>query len=247
MILAFLITAFLYASVGFGGGSTYNALLFLYDVDYSLIPKIALTCNLIVVAWGTIRYSRKGLIPWKNTIPLICVSTPFAWFGGSLLISKEVFLSTLGVTLLLSGLFLIIRQSEVSEISKNFKSKIGFLAYSAVSAILGFLAGLVGIGGGIFFSPILHLSKAMPSINIAAFSSIFILVNSTAGLIGQFTKGYEKEVMLEYLNYSWLFIAVFIGGLFGNQLGINAFKPIIIRRLTGVLVIYVAFRLLLGF
>ena len=95
LTLAFLITAFLYASVGFGGGSTYNALLILYNVDYLLIPKIALTCNLIVVVGGTIRYQLNNLIPWKKVLPIIIFSAPFAWIGGRLPINKELFFSIL--------------------------------------------------------------------------------------------------------------------------------------------------------
>ena len=100
LISAFLITAFLYASVGFGGGSTYNALLILYNVDYLLIPKIALTCNLIVVIGGTIRYQLNNLIPWKKVLALIIFSAPFAWIGGRLPIDKELFLIILGISLL---------------------------------------------------------------------------------------------------------------------------------------------------
>ena len=92
MALGFLITAFLYATVGFGGGSTYNALLLLNNVDYNLIPKIALTCNIIVVTGSSIRYYKENLIPWKITIPLIMVSIPFSLLGGSISINKETFL-----------------------------------------------------------------------------------------------------------------------------------------------------------
>ena len=113
LIPAFLITAFLYASVGFGGGSTYNALLILYDIDYLLVPKIALTCNLIVVIGGTIRYQLNNLIPWKKTLPIILVSAPFAWLGGKIPLNKELFLTILGISLLISGILLLIRKEEV--------------------------------------------------------------------------------------------------------------------------------------
>ena len=163
MALGFLITAFLYATVGFGGGSTYNALLLLNNVDYNLIPKIALTCNIIVVTGSTIRYYKENLIPWKITIPLIIVSIPFSLLGGSISINKETFLLILSLCLIISGIFLLIRQKEVREIAQNTQGKIGLIFFSTISSILGFLAGLVGIGGGIFFSPILHITKSMPS------------------------------------------------------------------------------------
>ena len=247
LISAFLITAFLYASVGFGGGSTYNALLILYNVDYLLIPKIALTCNLIVVIGGTIRYQLNNLIPWKKVLPLIIFSAPFAWIGGRLPIDKELFLAILGTSLLISGILLLIRKEEIENFSKSVNSKIGIFLYSIMSVLIGLISGLVGIGGGIFLSPILHLSKTIPSMNIAAISSVFIFVNSIAGLSGQFMKDNSVSLISEFVGYYWLFFAVLIGGSIGTYLGIKTFHPKIVRRLTAILVIYVSLRILLGF
>ncbi len=247
LISAFLITAFLYASVGFGGGSTYNALLILYNVDYLLIPKIALTCNLIVVIGGTIRYQLNNLIPWKKVLPLIIFSAPFAWIGGRLPIDKELFLAILGISLLVSGMLLLIRKEEIENFSKSVNSKIGIFLYSIMSVLIGLISGLVGIGGGIFLSPILHLTKTIPSMNIAAISSVFIFVNSIAGLSGQFMKDNNTNLINEFVGYYWLFFAVLIGGSIGTYLGIKTFHPKIVRRLTAILVIYVSLRILLGF
>ena len=247
LISAFLITAFLYASVGFGGGSTYNALLILYNVDYLLIPKIALTCNLIVVIGGTIRYQLNNLIPWKKVLPLIIFSAPFAWIGGRLPIDKELFLAILGTSLLISGILLLIRKEEIENFSKSVNSKIGIFLYGIMSVLIGLISGLVGIGGGIFLSPILHLTKTIPSMNIAAISSVFIFVNSIAGLSGQFMKDNNTNLINEFVGYYWLFFAVLIGGSIGTYLGIKTFHPKIVRRLTAILVIYVSLRILLGF
>ena len=247
LISAFLISAFLYASVGFGGGSTYNALLILYNVDYLLIPKIALTCNLIVVIGGTIRYQLNNLIPWKKLLPLIIFSAPFAWIGGRLPIDKELFLAILGTSLLISGILLLIRKEEIENFSKSVNSKIGIFLYSIMSVLIGLISGLVGIGGGIFLSPILHLTKTIPSMNIAAISSVFIFVNSIAGLSGQFMKDNSVSLISEFVGYYWLFFAVLIGGSIGTYLGIKTFHPKIVRRLTAILVIYVSLRILLGF
>ena len=247
LISAFLITAFLYASVGFGGGSTYNALLILYNVDYLLIPKIALTCNLIVVIGGTIRYQLNNLIPWKKVLALIIFSAPFAWIGGRLPIDKELFLIILGISLLISGVLLLIRKEEIENFSKSVNSKIGIFLYSIMSVLIGLISGLVGIGGGIFLSPVLHLTKTIPSMNIAAISSVFIFVNSIAGLSGQFMKNNNTNLINEFVGYYWLFFAVLIGGSIGTYLGIKTFHPKIVRRLTAILVIYVSLRILLGF
>jgi len=244
-IIYFLITATLYASVGFGGGSTYSALLIISNVDYQLIPKITLICNLIVVTGGVIRYQKKDLIPWRLALPLIAVSMPFAWLGGNTIIGKEAFLLMLGTSLLFSGILLIFRQKEITEFSNIIQTRLGIFLWSCVSVPLGFLSGLVGIGGGIFFSPLLHLSKIMPSKNIAAFASVFIFFNSIAGLAGQFMKNNNAEIFNVALQYIWLFPVVLIGGQIGTHLGIQAFRPIVVRRLTAVLVIFVGLRLLL--
>ena len=125
--LLFFVTAILYAAVGFGGGSTYNALLVIGDVDYWLIPIIALICNLIVVTGNTIQYQRKKLVPWNFAIPIISVSIPAAFFAGTLAISESLFVMILGISLLFSGLAMIIRHSEVNEPKEWILSRWGLL------------------------------------------------------------------------------------------------------------------------
>ncbi|MBT5216296.1 MAG: sulfite exporter TauE/SafE family protein [Gammaproteobacteria bacterium] len=235
----------LYAAVGFGGGSTYNALLILANTDYTLIPIIALSCNILVVSGNSIKFYKHGLIPWKFTIYAISISMPFAWLGGNIAISKEFFTTVLGVTLLLSGGLMLLRQKEVLLPSKWLETSLGRILNCIVSLLVGFLAGLVGIGGGIFFSPILHLSKALPTRNISAFTSVFILMNSISGLLGQFMKSSSHNLTLVFFEYGWLLLAVFVGGQIGSQLNIKVFQPILIRRFTALLVIYVSFRMLL--
>ncbi len=243
--MAFFATALLYASVGFGGGSTYNALLILMEIDYTLVPVIALTCNLIVVSGNSLRYHKHQCIPWKFTLPVISISIPFAFIGGNTTLEEEAFIKILAWTLLLSGISMFYRNREIKTFSSKLDSPSGKFLSIFFSAILGFLAGLVGIGGGIFFAPILHLTQALPTRNIAAFTSIFILVNSIAGLIGQLSKNQGFDIQTQELNFIWLLIAVLIGGQIGSHLSIKRIRPIVVRRLTAVLVIYVGCRLLL--
>ena len=245
MILAFFATALLYASVGFGGGSTYNALLILMEIDYTLVPVIALTCNLIVVSGNSLRYHKHQCIPWKFTLPVISISIPFAFIGGNTTLEEEAFIKILAWTLLLSGISMFYRNREIKTFSSKLDNPSGKFLSIFFAAILGFLAGLVGIGGGIFFAPILHLTQALPTRNIAAFTSIFILVNSIAGLIGQLSKNQGFDIQTQELNFIWLLIAVLIGGQIGSHLSIKRIRPIVVRRLTAVLVIYVGCRLLL--
>ena len=140
---------------------------------------------------------------------------------------------------------MLLRQHEVLETANWLQMKTGYFALSIASGSLGFLAGLVGIGGGIFFSPLLHLLKTAPSKNIAAFSSFFILVNSISGLIGQFMKHNDSQVIGQLVEYSSLFLVVLVGGQIGSHFGIKVFRPEIVRRLTALLVIYVGIKLVL--
>ena len=245
MAAFFLLTAILYAAVGFGGGSTYSALLILANTDYTLIPIIALSCNILVVSGNSIKFYKHGLIPWRFTIYAILISMPFAWLGGNTVINKESFTAVLGIALLLSGSLMLLRQKEVLLPSKWLETSLGRFITSITSLLVGYLAGLVGIGGGIFFSPILHLSRALPTRNISAFTSVFILMNSISGLLGQLMKDSNQNITLIFLEYGWLLLAVFIGGQIGSQLNIKVFQPILIRRFTALLVIYVSCRMLL--
>ena len=210
-----------------------------------MVPKIALLCNLIVVSGGVLRYHKNKLIPWNLALPLVVVSVPFAWLGGYTSISQYWFSIALGLSLFLAGITMLLRPSEVLETADWTKTKSGYFCLSIASGGLGFLAGLVGIGGGIFFSPLLHLLKTAPSKNIAAFSSFFILVNSISGLIGQFMKHDDIQVVGQFFEYAWLFVVVLVGGQIGSHFGIKVFRPEIVRRLTAVLVIYVGVRLIL--
>ena len=177
---AFFLTALLYASVGFGGGSTYNALLALAGVDYRLLPLLALSCNIVVVAGSTVRFARAGITPWRGAILLTALAAPAALLGGLTPIGESAFLVLLGAMLLLTSLTMLLPVAqgdpEPSRLSR-------YLPFAAVP--LGYLAGLVGIGGGIFLAPLLHLTRWHEARAIAATASFFILVNSIFGLIGQ--------------------------------------------------------------
>ena len=199
-----------------------------------------------MVTGNTIQYQRNKLVPWSFAIPIISVSIPAAFFAGTLTISESLFVMILGISLLLSGLAMIIRYSEVDKPRKWIFSRSGILMNGIISVFLGLIAGFVGIGGGILFAPLLHLQKCLPSKQIAAFASVFIFFNSIAGLSGQLTKQTIIEMMI-LNNYVWLFLAVLIGGQIGSVLALKLFPGILIRRLTGALVIYVAIRILLIF
>lgn len=238
----FFITALLYASVGFGGGSTYNALLVLHDADYRLIPSIALVCNIIVVSGGVWRFARAGHLPFRRLAPFIIASVPAAWFGGRIPVSETVFIGALGFALLASGLRLAFER-EPKTSSGDVRNTSPALAF-AIGGALGFLAGLVGIGGGIFLAPVLYLIRWDRPRAIAGACSFFILVNSLSGLAGQLMKLGDLGALGAFAGFWPLFPAVLIGGQIGSRLGSAGLRPITVKRMTAVLILYVAARLL---
>ncbi len=238
LAILFGLIALIYASVGFGGGSSYTALLTMSGIETGLIPVISLCCNIVVVTGGTIRFWRAGLIDWKNVLPLLAISAPLAFLGGLAPLKEATFLLLLGSALLLSSMALMIPQERLPHISLPKWLTL------ALSGAVGLLAGLSGIGGGVFMAPVLHLIRWSDGKRIAAFASLYILVNSSTGLAGQLYKGGMEAVSGPALEYWPLLLAVLLGGQLGSQLGIKLFSPIWLRRVTALLVGYAALRLL---
>lgn len=244
LVLAFALTAFAYATVGFGGGSTYNALLALAEVDYRLLPVLALTCNLIVVTGGSFRFLRAQLVRWRLILPFAVTSMPMAWLGGQFHVSQTLFFGLLGFSLLLSGLRMTLRGPPEPHLPHDPAPGRLWLLGLPMGAVLGLLAGIVGIGGGVFLAPLLHGLRWAPAKVISGSCSVFILLNSIAGLTGQVSKLYGMPESPDLQPYYWLFAAVFLGGQVGSHLGIKVLGARTLRRLTGVLVFYVSLRLL---
>jgi uncharacterized membrane protein YfcA len=240
LALAFAVTAALYASVGFAGGSTYNALLALAGVDHRIFPVVALVCNLIVATGGTIRFARAGLVPWQRLLPLLALSVPAAWIGGMLPVSKQHFLWLLGGSLTIAAVLLLLQRER--EMEPRRATFVG----PAVAAPIGLLSGIVGIGGGIFLAPVLHLIGWDRAKRVAASASVFILANSIAGLGGQLTKLSGHPELIDAATAYWpLMLSVLVGGQLGSRAGVQILPAIWLRRLTALLILYVAARLLI--
>ena len=239
LIILFFATSVIYSSVGFGGGSTYLALLLLWGIPYTIFPVIALSCNIIVVTGNCINYSRAGNLDLKFLAPYLVGSIPMAFIGGALSIEKELFEILLFIILLLAGLFLLINFKTFDDNEENYR-KIPLPLSLLIGGILGFVSGVVGIGGGIFLSPILFLLRAAKTKVIITTASVFILINSLSGIIGQLTK---NQVLGEIINYWPLLIAVLIGGQIGNFLNIKILPTKILALTTSALVLFVAIRM----
>ena len=239
LTIFFFITAILYSSIGFGGGSTYLALMLIWDIPYYIFPILALFCNIIVVSGNSLNFLRTKNINIKLLLPYLIGSIPFAFFGASISIEKNLFEILLFIVLMMAGIFLLIESKTFNkdEIKINQIPKIISVV---IGSIIGFISGLVGIGGGIFLSPILFLIKAGYPKHITSTASLFILINSIFGVAGQLT----KEVVLdEFLNYWPLFLTVLIGGQIGSYLNLKLLSNKLLALITSFLVIFVAIRM----
>ena len=239
LTIFFFITAILYSSIGFGGGSTYLALMLIWEVPFYIFPILALICNIIVVTGNSINFLRTKNINFNLLTPYLIGSVPFAYFGASISINKNLFEILLFLILLIAGIFLLLESKSFNKdqiIIRQVPKVISII----IGSIIGFISGLVGIGGGIFLSPILFLLKAGYPKHITSTASLFILINSVFGVAGQLTK---DIVLNEFLNYWPLFIAVLIGGQIGSFLNIKFLSNKVLTVMTSFLVIFVAIRM----
>ena len=235
----FLVTALFYSSVGFGGGTTYIALLLIWGVPYFVFPVIALSCNIIVVLGNCFNYIRSGNLNTKLLFPYLVGSIPLSYIGGSLPIEKKLFEIILFLVLITAGTLLLFKFKSFDDKNESYR-KISILISILIGGVLGFISGIVGIGGGIFLSPILFLMRAGKPKHIITAASLFILINSFFGIVGQLSKNY---VLLEIYNYWYLLAAVLIGGQVGNFLNLRILPTKFLALITAVLVIFVSARI----
>ena len=237
--ILFFVTAILYASVGFGGGSTYLALLLIWNIPYHIFPIIALICNIFVVSGNSFNYIKAGNLNLKLLLPYLIGSIPLAFFGGSLQIDKNLFEIFLFIVLTLAGTLLLINFKSYDDNESTYRNIPIFISI-LIGGILGFVSGVVGIGGGIFLSPILFLIKAAKPKHIVTAASLFILINSISGVLGQLTK---NIVLSDISSYWYLFLIVIIGGHIGNFLNLKMFPARLLALITSTLVLFVAIRM----
>ncbi len=237
--ILFFVTAVLYSSVGFGGGSTYLALLLIWGVPYFIFPLIALSCNIIVVSGNCFNYIRAGNLNLKLLIPYLIGSIPLAFIGGSLPIEKRLFEILLFLILATAGILLLLNFRSYDDKEESYRN-VPIIISILIGGVLGFISGVVGIGGGIFLSPILFLIRAGKPKHIVTTASLFILINSFSGIIGQITK---NAVLNEISNYWYLLLIVLVGGQLGNFLNLKIFPTRILALVTAGLVLFVAIRM----
>ena len=237
--ILFFVTAILYSSVGFGGGSTYLAILLIWGIPYYIFPVIALCCNIIVVSGNCFSYIRAKNLNLKILIPYLIGSIPLAFIGGSLPIEKKIFEILLFLILSIAGILLLLNFKSYDDKEESYR-KVPIVISILIGGVLGFISGVVGIGGGIFLSPILFLIRAARPKHIVTAASVFILINSISGIIGQITK---VSVLDDIQNYWLLLLVVLIGGQIGNFLNLKIIPTRILALITSTLVLFVAIRM----
>lgn len=245
LIGAFVVTALLYSSVGFGGGSTYTALLVFSGLQISLVPIISLACNLAVTSSGTWKARRAGLYDRSAVWPILACSVPAAFLGGLTPISDISLIVLLGGSLLLASGQLAWTTFVTSRAGGAARPQRPRWLAPLIGTGIGYLSGLVGIGGGIFLAPILHFIAWDSPRRIAALATAYIAANSLAGLAGKLITHVETANLDMMVSHWPLLASVLIGSWFGHRFMLGIFPERLVKGLTAALIFVVAIRLLM--
>ena len=206
-----LAAALLYSSGGHAGASAYLAIMALFSVAPAMMRPTALVMNIAVASIGSARFVRARAVPWHLLGPLCLGSIPAAFVGGRMKVAPGTYVLVLGVVLLAAAFFLWLRPK--SAVTRESPPR-GWLV--AIGCVLGFVAGLTGIGGGIFLSPLLILTGWEEPRRTSGAAAVFILVNSVLGLLGQIS-----SVLRVPPQAALLAITAICGGLVGSWLGVH--------------------------
>ncbi|MDH5446691.1 MAG: sulfite exporter TauE/SafE family protein [Gammaproteobacteria bacterium] len=228
--LLFFLIAFVYSSVGLGGGSSYTALMTILGFSTLVIPMVSLTLNLMVTAIGSINYIRHKHARWNLILPFLITSIPMAYLGGSLQLDKQTFYWVLLISLCFVAARIYLWSSTSLQLNLSARSKLVLALFTG--SILGLVAGVAGIGGGIYLVPLIIILGLGTQKEAAAAGVIFIFINSLAGLIARL-----QYNMIDFGEYVPMIIAVALGGILGSHLGAVRYSPKTMERLLGGLVI----------
>lgn len=239
IILAIFIVAVMYSSVGHGGASGYLAVMGLFAISQDVSKPTALVLNLFVASIATYQFWRAGYFSWSTLWPFAAASIPAAFVGGMISLPTNVYKIILGVVLTLAALRLAWKLTA----GKNIKQP-NILIALAIGAVIGLLSGLVGVGGGIFLTPILLLANWAETKTAAGVSAAFILVNSASGLLGNWLLG-KGTTISNLPSDVWFWIgAAIVGGLIGSTLGAKRFNSLTMRRVLAVVLFFAGIKLI---
>ncbi len=232
---AIFVVAVLYSSVGHAGASGYIAVMSLFGLAPGVIKPTALALNILVATIGAWQFTRAGHFSWRLFWPFALLAVPMAFVGGTITVPTHVFKILVGIVLLFSAARFFMRPAE-----EAVKGEPPRGVAIAAGAGLGLLSGLTGTGGGIFLTPLLLLMRWARTKAAAAVSVVFILVNSSAGLLGDFIKTRTfPHVAL------WFAVAAVVGGGIGAHLGSRRLPPVAIKRCLALVLVVAGSKLLL--
>lgn len=238
IILALFVVAILYSSVGHGGASGYLAVMALFGIASAITRPTSLTLNLFVASIAFIQFYRAKYFDWKIFLPFALGSVPMAFIGGLIQLPTAIYKTILGVTLMLAAIRLAMNlKSEREPDAPNV-----WICLS-IGAVLGLVSGLVGVGGGIFLTPILLLMNWTETKKAAGISALFIFVNSASGLLGNWLLGKDSQISnLPRVVWFWIGAAI-IGGIIGSTVGSKYFNSQILRGVLAIGLVIAGFKL----
>jgi uncharacterized protein len=231
-----LIMAVLYSSVGHGGASGYIAIMALMGMSVAEIRPMALIMNIAVAALVVIRFSKYGYFSFRLFWPFAVVSVPMAYIGGATNTPAIIIKIAMGVTLLIAATYMFMNKHDIAK-PEEAKS----VHCIIIGIILGYLAGLTGVGGAIYLSPIIYFMRWADMHRNAAISGAFVLVNSIAGLIGYFTHNFQFPSQ----SIIYIFIAI-TGGLIGTYIGVNKFESAMMKKILALVLAIAGSKLIIG-
>jgi uncharacterized membrane protein YfcA len=236
--IIFFITAVLYAAVGLGGGSGYLAMMGLLGVSPEIMRPTALALNILVAGMGTWRHVRAGNFSPRLFWPIAFFSLPFAFIGGRLSLTVEIYRPVVGVLLLYAAAQLWLRATK-TELTAQGGVKLPLWAVSLTGAAIGLVSGLIGLGGGVFLGPILLLTGWSKTRQTMGVTAAFVFVNSVAGLLGNLSVVRALPAQIPF----WL-LAAGLGGWLGTTLNVEWLDPAKLRRLLAAVLLISALRLI---